>query len=75
MSLETQPARVAKAFAVVDVAIVSGPVYALDDTVGVEPSVVYRMVADVVVVETATLWAEKYDPLQGEKAGATTLRV
>jgi hypothetical protein len=50
------------ALTVVPVAIESGAVYRVDEVVGSVPSVVYRIVAPAVVVESATVWAVVYVP-------------
>jgi hypothetical protein len=53
-----------------------GPEYTVPAvSLGVDPSVVYRIVAPAVVVDSVTLCAGAYIPGDGEKVGAATVPV
>jgi len=68
------PARYATARIVIDPGTAIGPAYTVPAVpLGVEPSVVYRIVAPDVVVEIVTLWADVYVPEDGLKIGAATV--
>jgi len=59
---------------VMDAATVTGPEYTVPTVpLGVEPSVVYRIVASGVAVDRATLCAGAYVPAEGLKIGAATV--
>ena len=49
-----------------------GLVYSVDDAVGVEPSVVYRMAAPLVVLDNVTVCVDVYVPPVGLMVGAAT---
>jgi hypothetical protein len=67
------PDRYAAARIVTDDATAIGPVYTVPTvSLGVDPSVVYRMLAPGVDVESVTLCAVAYVPEDGEKVGAST---
>ena len=68
------PERYATARTVTDDATAIAPAYiAPTVSLGVEPSVVYRIVAPGVEVDSVTLCAVAYVPGDGEKVGATTV--
>jgi hypothetical protein len=68
------PDRYAAARIVTDDATAIGPAYAVPTvSLGVEPSVVYRIVAPDVVVDSLTLCAPAYVPGGGMKFGAVTV--
>jgi len=67
------PERYATARIVTDDATAIAPAYIVPTvSLGVEPSVVYRIVAPGVEVDSVTLCAVAYVPGDGEKTGATT---
>ena len=49
------------------------PVYCGDDAVGVDPSVVYRMVAPAVASVIVTDWVPLYEPPGGLNTGVATV--
>jgi hypothetical protein len=68
------PERYATARIVTDDATAIGPAYIVPTvSLGVDPSVVYRMLAPGVDVESAILCAVAYVPGEGEKLGAETV--
>jgi len=68
------PDRYATARILTDAAAAIGPAYTVPTvSLGVEPSVVYLIVAPDVVVDSATLCAIAYVPGDGEKTGASTV--
>jgi hypothetical protein len=70
------PDRYATARIVTDDAAAIGPAYTVPTvSLGVEPSVVYLIVAPGGVVDSITLCAGAYIPGGGEKAGAATVPV
>jgi hypothetical protein len=67
----THPAKYAIALIVVVADTAIGPAYTVPVVeVGVDPSVVYRMLAPGVAVDSVTLWALVYAPAAGLNAGA-----
>ena len=68
------PERYATARIVTDDATAIGPAYTVPTvSLGVDPSVAYRMVAPGVDVDSVTLCAVAYVPEDGEKVGAPTV--
>jgi hypothetical protein len=68
------PDRYAAARIVTDDATAIGPAYTVPTvSLGVDPSVVYRMLAPGVDVDSVTLCAVAYVPGEGEKVGASTV--
>jgi len=68
------PDRYAAARIVTDDATAIGPAYTVPTaSPGIEPSVVYRMLAPGVDVDSVTLCAVTYVPEAGEKVGASTV--
>jgi hypothetical protein len=70
------PARYATARIVIDPGTANGREYTVPTVpLGVEPSVVYRIAAPGVVVDSVTLCADVYVPGDGEKVGGATVPV
>jgi hypothetical protein len=68
------PDRYATARIVTDDATAIGPAYTVPTvSLGIEPSVVYRIVAPCVVVDSVRLCAVAYVPGDGEKTGTSTV--
>ena len=67
------PDLYAMAFTVVVLLTVKAPVYTVDEVVGVDPLVVYRMVAPDVAHEMETVNCETYDPAAGLMIGVETV--
>ena len=68
-ALSLMPETWANAMMVVDALMVSAPAYTGDAPVGVEPSVVKRMVAPAATDESVTDCATAYAPPAGENVG------
>jgi hypothetical protein len=75
VALFVQPSLNDAALIVVGVLTVRGPVYGGDDSLGVLPSVVYRVVAPGVFVVIVTAWPTLYVPVPGLMVGVFTVNV